>query len=102
MDQCTQLSPKDRRDYFEMAASTLGYLSAEVIQKDFLVVWVLKRLFGLAPFGPHLTFKGGTSLSKVYGIIKHFSEDIDVAIEREYLGFGGARDPESAPGTKER
>ena len=40
------------------------------------------------PFKDHLQFKGGTSLSKVWRLIKRFSEDVDLALDREYLGFG--------------
>ena len=37
--------------------------------------------------GQHLLFKGGTSLSKAWGLINRFSEDIDLALNREFLGF---------------
>lgn len=102
MDEFARLKPNEQRDYFEAAAANLGNLSAEIIQKDFWVCWTLKHLFGLNGVGEHLTFKGGTSLSKVYGVIKRFSEDIDIAIAREHLGFGGANDPENASSSKER
>jgi len=102
MDQFAQLKADERRDYFEAASAKLGNMSADIVQKDFWVCWTLKRLFSLQTIGDHLTFKGGTSLSKVYGIIKRFSEDIDVSIERKYLGFGGDNDPENAPSNKER
>lgn len=52
--------------------------------------------------GPHLTFKGGTSLSKGWKLIQRFSEDLDVVIDRDYLGFGGDRSPESASSHKQR
>lgn len=39
-------------------------------------------------FADAIIFKGGTSLSKVYNIINRFSEDIDLIIDRELLGFG--------------
>lgn len=48
---------------------------------------VLKALFE-SQFAPYLSFKGGTSLSKGWGLIGRFSEDIDLAIDREFLGFG--------------
>jgi len=38
---------------------------------------------------PYLVFKGGTSLSKAWGIIDRFSEDVDLALSREFLGFPG-------------
>ena len=47
----------------------------------------MKQLFGLPEIGEHLIFKGGTSLSKVFKVIERFSEDIDVSIDRGWLGF---------------
>lgn len=41
---------------------------------------------------PELRFKGGTSLSKVFGLIDRLSEDIDISIDRAALGFSGERD----------
>lgn len=64
-------------------------ISAVSIEKDFWVCWALKELLALPGWGGHLTFKGGTSLSKAWKLIDRFSEDIDLVIEREYLGFGG-------------
>ena len=58
------------------------------IEKDWWVTQVLKALFSL-PYAYQLSFKGGTSLSKAWNIIERFSEDIDIAISREYLGFAG-------------
>ena len=58
------------------------------IEKDWWVTQVLKALFSL-PYADQLSFKGGTSLSKAWNIIERFSEDIDIAINREYLGFAG-------------
>ena len=52
----------------------------EIIEKDFWVVWILGRLFSLEKVRPYLTFKGGTSLSKVYRLIDRFSEDIDLSM----------------------
>jgi len=63
------------------------------VEKDFWVCWTLKRIFSLDGIGDTLLFKGGTSLSKVHGLIRRFSEDIDVSIHREFLGFSGAGDP---------
>jgi len=58
------------------------------LEKDWWVTQVLKAIFAL-PYAEHLSFKGGTSLSKAWGIIERFSEDIDIAISREYLGLAG-------------
>ena len=58
------------------------------IEKDWWVTLVLKVLHTL-PYAKHTAFKGGTSLSKCWNLIARFSEDIDIAISREFLGFGG-------------
>ena len=58
------------------------------IEKDWWVTMVLKALFSTL-FAEHLSFKGGTSLSKCWNLIERFSEDVDIAINREYFGFGG-------------
>ena len=42
---------------------------------------------------PQLLFKGGTSLSKCFGLIRRFSEDIDIGLERAGLGFSDLTDP---------
>lgn len=90
-----------QRLVYEEAARRLG-LSAGSVEKDLWVCWILRALFRLPSSGPHLTFKGGTSLSKGWKLIDRFSEDIDVVINREFLGFGGADAPEDAPSNKQR
>ncbi len=59
-----------------MAAARSGR-PPHLLEKDVWVVWALNVLFR-APFGKHLVFKGGTSLSKAFRIIRRFSEDIDI------------------------
>lgn len=56
------------------------------IEKDYWVTLVLRAIFSQS-YGGHLVFKGGTSLSKGWNLIQRFSEDIDLAIDREFLGF---------------
>ena len=63
-------------------------LPSVAIEKDWWVTMVLKALFA-TPFASHLSFKGGTSLSKCWSLIERFSEDVDIAIDREFLGFVG-------------
>lgn len=89
-----------RRDTFAIAGERRGLLPL-LIEKDFWVCWTLERLFALPGFGEHLLFKGGTSLSKVYGIIQRFSEDIDLSLSRTALG-GGLADPEQAVSNTQR
>ncbi len=65
----------------------------ELVEKDFWVCWMLERLWTLPEIAPHLLFKGGTSLSKCFNLIERFSEDIDIGIAHEILGFAGTREP---------
>ena len=59
-----------------------------IIEKDWWVVQSL-RLINQMDIAEHLVFKGGTSLSKAWRLIDRFSEDIDLAINREFFGFSG-------------
>ena len=101
MNKIFLLSKTERELYFRTAAETLN-ISFDIIEKDYWVVWTLERLFELEDLKTHLTFKGGTSLSKVFGIIDRFSEDIDLSIERFFLGFDENNDPEKAPSRKKQ
>ena len=89
-----------RRDAFAIAAEKRGLLPL-VIEKDFWVCWTLQRLFALPDFGGHLLFKGGTNLSKVYGAIQRFSEDIDLSLSRASFSEG-VPDPEQAASNTQR
>ena len=82
------LSKEDRIDVLDRVSTELNIKQREVIEKDWWVTAVLRALFNL-PYAQHLSFKGGTSLSKCWHLINRFSEDIDIAIDREYLGFSG-------------
>lgn len=95
------MTAEQRRTLCEEAGLRLG-LSPASLEKDFWVCWTLRDLFALPGWSGHLTFKGGTSLSKAWGVISRFSEDIDIVVSREFLGFGGPRDPEAAPSRKQR
>ncbi|WP_299211218.1 nucleotidyl transferase AbiEii/AbiGii toxin family protein [uncultured Tateyamaria sp.] len=76
----------DRADLFLTTAQRLGAPLIN-IEKDFWVCWTLNALYHRLPKGgPRLLFKGGTSLSKAYGLINRFSEDIDVTVFRDDLG----------------
>ena len=101
MDDLVALDDERRRVLCEEAGQRLG-LSAGSVEKDLWVCWMLRLLFSLPHTGPHLTFKGGTSLSKGWRLIERFSEDLDVVLDRTILGFGGEAAPESAPSQKQR
>jgi hypothetical protein len=73
------LSAEDRREALSVAADRSGR-PAHLLEKDAWVVWALSTLYG-SPLGEHLVFKGGTSLSKAYGVIRRFSEDVDLTYD---------------------
>ena len=63
---------------FEASARKMG-LPAVVVEKDAWICWVLDVVFsGLSPLP--MAFKGGTSLSKAFGAIQRFSEDLDITV----------------------
>jgi hypothetical protein len=83
--------PSERGAVVNDVAATRG-VAPWVIEKDLWVCWTLARLNEIADL-PQLTFKGGTSLSKVHGLIDRFSEDIDLTFSRTGWNFDGERDP---------
>ncbi|MGD0276607.1 MAG: nucleotidyl transferase AbiEii/AbiGii toxin family protein [Syntrophales bacterium] len=101
MDSFIKIKSDDQRAYFEQAEDRLR-LPAASIEKDFWVCWTLNKLFELPIWGVNLTFKGGTSLSKAWGLIKRFSEDIDIVVSRDFLGFGEEDSPAKATSKKKR
>lgn len=74
------LSADDRREALAVAADRSGR-PPHLLEKDVWVVWTLATLFG-SDLGEHLVFKGGTSLSKAYHVIRRFSEDVDLTLSR--------------------
>lgn len=102
MDGIAGKDRSEREKYFNQAAALHGQLSPQLIEKDYWVCWTLSQLFQLQDLKESLLFKGGTSLSKVYGAIERFSEDIDLSIDRAQLGFGGSNDPEAAKGKQRK
>lgn len=79
------LTNAEKANLFEELRLKTG-LPPFAIEKDWWVVQTLNIIFK-SEFAEHLLFKGGTSLSKAWGLISRFSEDIDLALNREYLGF---------------
>jgi len=86
---------EDLKDIFTQTGAQRGIV-AHIVEKDFWVCWLLRLIFDNAELGGHLVFKGGTSLSKVFGIIQRFSENIDLSVDPEWLGFRGAARPDPA------
>lgn len=78
-DPFLHLPIEDRREALGVAADRSGR-PAHLLEKDVWVVWALATLYGSA-LGEHLVFKGGTSLSKAYQVIRRFSEDVDLTYD---------------------
>ena len=87
MTPWTKLSKEERLTILTNIAEDKGIVE-NAIEKDFWVSMVLKALHTL-PYAEHIAFKGGTSLSKCWNLIARFSEDVDIALSREFLGFSG-------------
>lgn len=81
------IEKSEQRQILDSLQTKIGLKSA-IIEKDWWVTAVLRALFQL-PYSQHLSFKGGTSLSKCWQVIQRMSEDADIGITREYLGFEG-------------
>ena len=93
MDRFARFSAQERREIIQERASQMR-VDFTIVEKDFWVCWTLKSLFALPSGNPAMTFKGGTSLSKAYGLIDRFSEDIDVVTDPYFFIARGLSDPE--------
>lgn len=80
-------SDETKRKAYIQIAEKVG-MSPFAVEKDWWVTQTLSIIFEME-IGQHLIFKGGTSLSKAFNLIERFSEDIDLAVDREYFGFAG-------------
>jgi predicted nucleotidyltransferase component of viral defense system len=82
------LPDETKKRLFTETSRQIGLPSSAASEKDWWVVHTLAAIFSL-DCAPALVFKGGTSLSKGWNVIQRFSEDIDLALDREFLGFSG-------------
>jgi hypothetical protein len=80
MDDVAAWAGTDRADLMREAGA-MKNMPPAIVEKDFWVCWTLNRLFQSATTARKLLFKGGTSLSKVFGLIERFSEDIDLILD---------------------
>ncbi len=94
------LPPEERALYWRNYASRTG-VPEFIVEKDFWVCWLLGHIFATPRLGAESVFKGGTSLSKVFGVIDRFSEDIDLGITPAALGWNEA-DLDNAPSPSQR
>lgn len=83
-----QLPDETKIRLFAETSRQIGLPSSSAAEKDWWGVHTLATIFSMKCANA-LIFKGGTSLSKGWNIIHRFSEDIDLALDREFLGFSG-------------
>ena len=100
MKRIARLPDEDRRDLFRNTADKMG-LNDAIVEKDFWVCFALDYLFRRSPWREHITFKGGTSLSKAFNLISRFSEDIDLILDWRLLGYGKDEPWEQRSNTKQ-
>lgn len=86
MNRIATAASSTRESGFAQAAARLN-LQAAIVEKDFWVCWMLGLLFGPEGWGDALVFKGGTALSKVFGVLRRFSEDLDLSVSPSALGI---------------
>jgi hypothetical protein len=94
-DKFLNLPDTERREALGVAASNSGR-PPHLLEKDIWVVWCLNALFD-SPLAEHLVFKGGTSLSKVYGAIRRFSEDVDLTYDIRAIAPDVVKSSDSNP-----
>ena len=87
MRNIARIAAEDREALFHNTAEAMKMTDA-IIEKDFWVCYMLDYLFHRCEWKDHIAFKGGTSLSKAYGLIERFSEDIDLILDWRVLGYG--------------
>ena len=80
------LSDEERRTVFRNTAQKMG-VRESIIEKDYWVCLTLDYLFHKSKYQQRLTFKGGTSLSKCFCLIKRFSEDLDLILDWRLIGY---------------
>lgn len=103
MKELLEASQNERAQYFQEAAARSQHIKNPIImEKDFWVCWTLNQIFSIPTLAPHITFKGGTSLSKCYHYIERFSEDIDLTLSKQYIGMNEGNDPATASATNQR
>lgn len=101
MYKIAKLPSSEREIIFRNAAMKAG-MNEAIIEKDFWVCLTLDYLFHQSKWADRLAFKGGTSLSKVYGLIERFSEDIDLILDWRVLGYSIKEPWEERSNTKQQ
>lgn len=89
MNRIAKLDRREREELFLATAHDIK-LPEAMAEKDFWVCWTLDYLFHQYPWAKHMAFKGGTSLSKCFGLIERFSEDIDLILDWRVLRYAAS------------
>ena len=100
MRNIAKISERDRKALFQNTAARTGMTDA-IVEKDFWVCYILDYLFHRCTWKDKIAFKGGTSLSKAYGLIERFSEDIDLILDWRVLGYSMDEPWEQRSNTKQ-
>lgn len=100
MRNIARLSDEERGELFLIASRGSGMNDA-VMEKDFWVCYTLDHLFHASRYSDRIVFKGGTSLSKAFGLIDRFSEDIDLILDWRLIGYGLEEPWEERSNTKQ-
>lgn len=79
----------EKQELLSQTAVRMG-VDPVIVEKDLWVSAILRILFAQPETKDRYIFKGGTSLSMVYGVIQRFSEDIDLIMDWRLLGIGGS------------
>ncbi|MFZ4414867.1 MAG: nucleotidyl transferase AbiEii/AbiGii toxin family protein [Bacteroidales bacterium] len=87
-----KFTDQNKRNIFEEVANKMGLPVAAAAEKDWWLVKTLELIFQ-TEIAPHTVFKGGTSLSKAWNLIDRFSEDIDMVLDKKFLGFNNEMTP---------
>jgi hypothetical protein len=100
MREFAKLDTVERVEIIRNAAVAKSMAPA-IVEKDFWICWTLDYLFARSGYASSLSFKGGTSLSKGFGLIQRMSEDIDLIMDWRLLGYSAEEPLEPRSNTKQ-
>ena len=84
MKRIVEASTEERNLIFTRT-SHIKNIPLSMVEKDFWVCYVLSKIFSDGDLCKVFRFKGGTSLSKGYGLINRFSEDLDLILDKRLI-----------------
>jgi len=103
MNEFLSLTKKEKAQLLREATKQHPLIASRIsMEKDFWVCWALEQLYSIPELQSKITFKGGTSLSKCYGLIERFSEDLDLLIDTSFIDPTEENDPQTAQSKTQR